>query len=347
LAGVLILPRFFGAALIRRSNEFPVIVGIVTCLSAMWLADVLELSPALGAFIAGMILAGSPFAAQVRGDMAPLKYIFLTLFFAATGMLADLPWLFDSYHWLWVLGVVGCIIVGKTVVIWLLAIAWNHPRRVSIAAGLCLAQIGEFSFVIGAEAMNTQLLSNDVFQLMMCSSLITLLLSPILIGKSRGIAKRIDTLMGGDSRVEPDFSGDPLHNHVVVIGYGVAGRNVARDLLETRQQVLVIDMGPIGINQAREDGAAALLGNAQRRDVLEHAGIRNAKLVVSTLPDYRASVQTIQQVRAFASSVPIVARARYSIHGEHLASAGADIVVDEEECVGHTLAKQTLLQLGM
>ena len=138
-----------------------------------------------------------------------------------------------------------------------------------------------------------------------------------------------------------------MHNHVVVIGYGVAGRNVVRDLLETGQQVLVIDMGPIGIKQAREDGAFSLLGNAQRRDVLEHAGIQSAKLVVSTLPDYRSSVQTIQQVRAFAGAVPIVARARYSIHSEQLTSAGADIVVDEEECVGHSLAKQTLLQLGM
>ena len=231
-------------------------------------------------------------------------------------MLADLPWLLDSNHWLWVLGVVGCIIVGKTVVIWLLAIALKHPCRVSIAAGLCLAQIGEFSFVIGAEAMNTNLLNNDIFQLMMCSSLITLLLSPVLIGKSRGIAKRIDALLGRDPQIETDYSGNELHNHVVVIGYGVAGRNVVRDLLETGQQVIVIDMGPIGIKQAREDGAFSLLGNAQRRDVLEHAGIQSAKLVVSTLPDYRSSVQTIQQVRAFAGEVPIVARARYSIHSE-------------------------------
>ena len=108
----------------------------------MWLANELNLSPALGAFIAGLILAGSPFAAQVRGDMAPLKYIFLTLFFAATGMLANLPWLLESYHWLWTIGVVGCIVVGKTLVIWVISVMWKQPRLVSISAGLCLAQIG-------------------------------------------------------------------------------------------------------------------------------------------------------------------------------------------------------------
>jgi len=347
LVGVLLLPRLFGAALIRRSTEFPVILGIVTCLSAMWLANKLNLSPALGAFIAGLILAGSPFATQVRGDMAPLKYIFLTLFFATTGMLANLPWLIESYHMLWAIAVVGGIVIGKTIVIWFISMLWKQPRRVSIAAGLCLAQIGEFSFVIGAEAMDAKLLSDDLFQLMISSSLITLLLSPLLISKSRPIAKCIDNLLGGDQHPLSGESGEALADHVVVIGYGVAGRNVVKDLLETGQQVLVIDMSPSGVKEARESGAFSVLGNAQRRDVLEHAGIRKAKLVVTTLPDHRASSQTIQQIKSIAESVPIVARARYSIYSKNLSLAGAEVVVDEEVCVGHALARETLEQLGM
>ncbi len=347
LVCVLILPRLFGAALIRRSTEFPVLLGIVTCLSAMWLANKLNLSPALGAFIAGLILAGSPFATQVRGDMAPLKYIFLTLFFAATGMLANLPWLFEPYHWLWAIGVVGGIVVGKTVVVCLVSMVWKQSRRVSIAAGLCLAQIGEFSFVIGAEAMDASLLSDDLFQLMMSSSLITLLLSPLLTSQSRPIAKFVDCFFGADAHSSLDERPETLVNHVVVIGYGVAGRNVVKDLLDASQQVLVIDMGPIGVKEARESGAFSILGNAQRRNVLEHAGIRKAKLVVTTLPDHRASSQTIQQIRSFAESVPIVARVRYSIHSQNLSHSGATVVVDEEVCVGHSLAIETLEQLGL
>lgn len=346
LVGVLILPRLFGAALIRRSVEFPVIIGIVTCLSAMWLADKLALSPALGAFIAGLILAGSPFAAQVRGDMAPLKYIFLTLFFATTGMLANLPWLADSYHWLWAIGAVGGIIVGKTLVIVLVGVVMKRSRRVSIAAGLSLAQIGEFSFVIGAEAMNSEMLSDDVFQLMMSSSLITLILSPLLISKSRDIARVIDSLFGASAH--PEYKGGgSIHDHVVVIGYGVSGRKVVSELLDAGESVLVIDMGPSGIKHAREAGAFALLGNSQRRDVLDHAGIRIAKLVVLTIPDHRASVQTIMQVRSLENDIPIIARARYSIHGQNIQESGANVVVDEEECVGHKLAQKTLKQLGM
>ena len=215
-----------------------------------------------------------------------------------------------------------------------------------MAAGLSLAQIGEFSFVIGAEAMGAKLLSDDVFQLMMTSSLVTLILSPLLISKARTIARIVDSIFG--STDHPEYkAGDALSGHVVVIGYGVSGRNVVDDLIEAGEQVLVIDMGPSGIKHAREIGAFALLGNAQRRDVIEQAGIRVAKLVVLTLPDHRASAQTIMQIRSLQEEIPIIARARYSIHCNYIQEAGADVVVDEEECVGHALAKKTLKQLGM
>ncbi len=347
LVGVLILPRVFGAALIRRSAELPIVVGIVTCLSAMWLAFQFGASPALGAFVAGMILAGSPFAAQVRGDVAPFRSIFLTLFFVTTGMLADLPWLVHEYHFVWVLGVALGIIVGKTIVVWIVGITCNIPRRVSIASGLCLAQIGEFSFVLGSASLAVGIINDDVFQLMISASLLTLLLAPLLIGRSRQVANWIDKIIGSAPVDESDDAITSMRNHVIVLGYGVAGKSVTATLLELGNQVLVIDMGPMGVLQAKKDGASSLIGNVQRRDVLEHAGICSAKMLVSTLPDYRATVETIDQVRSLSSSIPIVARARYSRHATLLNSVGADIVVDEEVCVGRTLGEQVMHQLGL
>ena len=119
LIGILVLPRTFCAGIIRRSGEFPAIIGLVTCFAAMWLAHHLRLSPALGAFLAGLILAGSPFAAQIRGDMAPLRHIFLTLFFAATGMMADLPWLVEQQNYIFVLFIAVSMVAGKGGMIWL------------------------------------------------------------------------------------------------------------------------------------------------------------------------------------------------------------------------------------
>ena len=346
LVGVLVLPRVFGAALIRRSAELPIVVGIVTCLAAMWLAFQLGASPALGAFVAGMILAGSPFAAQVRGDVAPFRSIFLTLFFVTTGMLANLPWLVEGYHLIWVIGIAIGIIIAKTIIVWIVGIACNIPRRVSISSGLCLAQIGEFSFVLGSASLATGIISDDVFQLMISASLLTLLLAPLLIVRSRQVANWIDKKLGRTLIDESDDAIKSMKNHVIVLGYGVAGKSVTSSLLESGNQVLVIDMVPVGVLQARKDGASSIIGNVQRRDILEHAGIRSAKMVVSTLPDYRATVETIDQIRSLSSSIPIVARARYSRHATLFSSAGADIVVDEEVCVGRTLGEQVMRQLG-
>jgi len=177
--------------------------------------------------------------------------------------------------------------------------------------------------------------------------LLTLLLAPLLIGRSRQVANWIDKKLGRTPVDESDDAIASLKNHVIVLGYGVAGKSVSASLLESGNQVLVIDMGPMGVLQARKDGASSIIGNVQRRDVLEHAGIRSAKMLVSTLPDYRATVETIDQVRSLSSSIPIVARARYSRHATLLISAGADIVVDEEVCVGRTLGEQVMHQLGL
>jgi CPA2 family monovalent cation:H+ antiporter-2 len=252
-----------------------------------------------------------------------------------------------EYHYIWVITVAAGIVVGKTVIVWIVGVSCKMPRRVSIASGLCLAQIGEFSFVLGSAALAAGILDENVFQLMISASLVTLLLAPMLIGRSRQVANWIDNALGRSPVDESDDAIASMRNHVIVLGYGVAGKFVTNSLLESGNQVLVIDMGPMGVLQARKDGAAALIGNVQRRDILEHAGITTAKMLVSTLPDYRATVETIDQVRSLSSSIPIVARARYSRHATSLSTAGADVVVDEEVCVGRTLGEQVLHQLGL
>ncbi len=347
LFGALILPKFFGAALIKRSSEFPVLLGVVTCLSTMWLSHLLGFSPALGAFVAGLVLAGSPYAAQVRGDVAPLRYIFLALFFGVTGTLADIPWILEGSHAIQVLLLVSAIVIGKTFIVWFISSCLKKPRRISVASGLCLAQIGEFSFVLGTEAFNSNLLSDDLFQLFMSSSLITLLITPFMISRAKQIAKSIDGILGKEQATIEGGIDDTGEHHVIVIGFGVAGKRVVPDLLESGKQVVVIDMGENGINEAKKLGAMTVLGNAQRRDVLEHAGIETAQLCILTLPDHRTSEQTIHQIRACAPTVPIVARSRYSIHTKHLEAAGADEVVDEEESVGYTVLRKSLKQLGL
>ena len=154
-------------------------------------------------------------------------------------------------------------------------------------------------------------------------------------------------MLGSQEAVESSDETGALQNHVIVIGYGVAGQRVVPDLIEAGHPVVVIEMGAIGFEKAKSDGAIGLLGNSQRRDVLEHAGIQTAQLCIVTLPDYRASEQTIHQVRACSNTIPIVARARYSRHAQQLEFAGAEVVVDEEESVGYRLLRNAMKKLGL
>ena len=346
VVGVLLMPRVLRAAAIRRSADLPIVTGVVSCLAAMWLAHRLDMSPALGAFIAGLVLAGTPFAAQVRADIAPLRSIFMTLFFVSVGMLANFPWLLEGSHLLQVFLVAAGIIVGKTVLLWLLAMALRWPRRVAVATGLCLAQIGEFSFVIGSLAHDGGVIDYEAMQLLLSASLATLLVAPMLAGRARAIAARVDSALGG---VAPD-SGDAdlsgLQNHVIVLGFGPAGQHGATAMEEGGRTVVVLDMSPGGIERARRRGLIAVLGDATRREHLVHAGIAEARLLVTTLPDHRASVSAIQQARAAAPSITVVARARWARMSRELHAAGADVVVDEEDRVGDALGDAVLHHLG-
>ena len=349
LVGVFVLPRVLGARAIRRSADLPIVLGVVTCFAAMILAHSLGLSPALGAFVAGLILAGSPFSAQVRADLAPLRSVFLTLFFVSIGMLADVPWLLVEEHWLLVLGVAAAIIAGKAAIAWVAGLVCRLPRRVAIGSGLCLAQIGEFSFVIGSMALAEKIIDDDAFQLFVSASLLTLLAAPLLVGRARPIARWIDSFLGGTAPEVKEQEEDrisAMRDHAIVLGFGPAGSHVITALEDACIPIVVIDMSRRGVDRAHAIGLAAVLGDATRREHLDHAGVSNARLLVSTLPDHRASAMAIGQARAMAPGITVVARARYAMHAAALAKAGADIVIDEEDRVGDALGASALRQLG-
>lgn len=353
LAGLLIFPRIFGSTARTGNRELPVVLALVTCLLATWIANRLELSPALGAFVAGLVLADSPFARQIRADVSVFKTVFLTLFFATIGMLADIPWLLTGANLWIVIGVSLMIIVGKLVLAALVIRCIGVPSRTTLATGLCLAQIGEFSFVIGGVAVGNQLITSDVFQILTSASLVTLLFVPLLAGNSVGIAAWLERLMlrGGlirESRGDK-YSDHGMTGHVVVIGAGPAGLGVIHSLREGGFEPVVIDLNPASVRRLQSWDLHAILGNASRRGILQHAGLERARAIIVTLPDTQAAVHVIEQARNIAADIVVIARARYNVHVGELESAGADVIVTEEDRVGDAMgiiAIEHLLQTG-
>lgn len=163
IVGLMVVTRIavlaLGTLTLHRNRELTVIFAVVTGLGAAWASHSVGISPALGAFVAGMLLGSSAFATQIRADISPLQVVLLTLFFGAAGMVADPIWILR--HWYIVALVVGALTIGKLLVIWAVFLAFGQTNRVAAATGLCLAQVGEFAFVLGSIGRASGVISED------------------------------------------------------------------------------------------------------------------------------------------------------------------------------------------
>jgi len=335
-----LLPRLLHATATSKNRELPILLAIATCLSAAWAAHALDLSPALGAFGAGMVLAESPYATQLRADVGALRTIFVTLFFASIGTLADLHWI--ARHFSVVAGVVAAIVLGKALVIWLVALRFRSTHRHALAAGICLAQVGEFAFVLAQIAWSSNLIAGDTFRLLVSATVATLLLTPYLVTIAPEFARRVEKGLTGlklaslETAIPPAVR-DKLRNHVVVIGFGPAGQGVIEALSGSGIPVLLVELNPRAVAAARHAGIQAEVGDATQDEILRHVEVASARAVVVTVPDHRSAAQMIRQVKGLVPHLPVITRARYHAYAEELRAAGAHVIVDEEQEIGHRL----------
>ncbi len=182
-----LVPLFLGAKEAARNRELPILLAIVTALGTAWASHRLGLSPALGAFIAGILLSESPFATQIRADISPLRTLFVTLFFSSIGMLGNPAWALDN--WALISTVMVAIVLGKAAVLGGVAFLFRCSPGHALATGICLAQVGEFSFVLAEVARREQVIDNDLFELMVTVTIGTLFLTPYLIAAAPKVAR--------------------------------------------------------------------------------------------------------------------------------------------------------------
>lgn len=336
-------PLLLNTEAAARNRELPILLAIVIAMGAGWVTHWLGLSPALGAFVAGMLLAESPFATQIRGDVASLRTLFVTLFFSSIGMLADPAWALD--HWLLVAAVVAAIIVGKGVVLCGVAYLFRSTLGHAVATGACLAQVGEFSFVLANVAREGALIDIGLFELIISVTIATLLLTPYLVAAAPRLVVLAGRLSQGRPQ-EPVELGAAAHthagemaDHILIVGFGPAGRRVAEALIgRYKSRLAVVELNAKSAGVARGYGLQTYIGDATRAEMLEFVGVGRAMAVVVTVPDPAAARHVIEQVRALSPHTPVFARARYHVYRWELILAGAEVVVDEEEEVGLRIA---------
>jgi CPA2 family monovalent cation:H+ antiporter-2 len=356
-----VAPRLMTIPSLRRNRDLPVLLAAIMAAGSAWATHAVGLSPALGAFTAGALLAVSPLATQIRADTRPLTTLMVTLFFSSIGMFGDPRWLL--HNWQFVAGIVLAIIVGKSSIIALLARVCRMPWRYAIASGLCLAQVGEFSFVLATVAQSDvgglALIDTWTFNAIVSATIVTLLLTPYLVAAANEVGVRVERLIqGSDSvaRMPADLAtsdidkatsvaavSDPPDSDdlgaILIIGFGPSGQRVGEDLIAYGHNRLhVVDFNPENVKVAQRLGLEGTVGDATQQEVLEHAGIIHARVVVITTPDHATTRNLIHLVRDIAPETHLVVRGRYVRLQWELLEAGAHEVVDEEMEVGRRLA---------
>jgi CPA2 family monovalent cation:H+ antiporter-2 len=343
-----LVPKVLITGSIFANRELMTLLAIIAAAGSTWCAHALGLSPALGAFLAGMLLGESPFAAQIRSDVGPLRTLFVTLFFTSIGMLMDPIWLLK--YGSTALAAVAAVICGKTAIIYLIGRVIGINRRYALASGLTLSQIGEFSFVLATTAHASGLIQDEVFALVVTVNILSIFTAPYLVSYALPLADFFLRLLPqryARYANEHAAEGDGKHPAIIVIGYGPAGRQVSEALQQNGLAPGIIELNPAIIHRDADAGLHIHIGDATSTEVLIHAGVPDARAVIVTIPDPRAAHDITAAVRALAPATHLLVRSRFQRSSKDLEGAGASTVVDEEITVGRLLAHEALTSLEL
>jgi CPA2 family monovalent cation:H+ antiporter-2 len=322
--GRLVLPALFRLVTACGQREaFPLAV-LVGSVGTAALGAALGVSMALGAFLAGLVLAGSEFSHQAHAEVRPLRDLLTSLFFVSLGMLLDGPTLLRSLPLVAAIAIAALLL--KTLAAGAALAASGTPLRVAAIAAICLAQVGEFSFVLGRDALRLGVLPPDVWQLLLPASILTMLVAPTLVNLAPRLAQHLRIGVGRSADREA-----PKAGHVLILGFGVGGRLVAKALREFGIPYHIIDINGATVREARAAGEPISYGDVTAPDTLVASGVEHARSVVVVLSDPDASMKVVRTVGRLAPTVTIVVRARYRLEAARLQAAGAVAVAEELE----------------
>jgi CPA2 family monovalent cation:H+ antiporter-2 len=331
LAARWLVPKALAVVVRARSRELFVITVLLICAGIAWLSEAQGLSLALGAFIAGLVISESEYSHQALADVMPFRDSFISLFFVSIGMLLDVRAVAGSLPV--VLLIAAGVLLLKAAAAGGATLALGYPLRIAALVGLTLPQVGEFSFVLAQAGQGLGLLSADGYQLFLSISILTMLVTPLLIQVAPHLLAN-----AGSTRLTPAWLAPPAdlgeepppRDHVIIVGYGLNGRNLARVLRDANIPYVIIDLHTDAIRHGRAQGEPIRYGDATQGEVLQQAGIGAARLLVLALSDPFATRRAIQVARQANPDIHIVVRTRYVREVEELLRLGADEVVPEE-----------------
>jgi CPA2 family monovalent cation:H+ antiporter-2 len=345
--GSRLVPKLFELLASFRRRELFTLGVVALTLGTAAVGSLFGISVALGAFLAGTLIADSDLSHQVMGEAIPFRDVFAGLFFVSIGMLVNPGLIVVSLPAILVLlALIGPIKAGIVTAIGLL---FRYPLRTSALAGLLLAQAAEFSFVLARIGSEAGVLSEDNFGLLLSSAALTIILAPAAYQHGRPVVERLDRRFGSDRNLPATIAEEPPSGRriAVIFGYGRVGRLVAAALQRRGFGFVVVDENAPAVREARDDGIEAIRGNVENRIVMDRVPLDRATVLVVAIPDPISTRYVVDTVRRAHPRLPIVARTHSNSERAVLRQLGATVVVVGEVELALEMTRFTLRQFGV
>ena len=348
--GKWVLPRLFHEVAKARSEELFVLMALVIALMAAWLSHAMDLSMALGGFVAGMMMGESHYKHQVEADIRPFRDVLLGLFFVSVGLILDLDVLLAFWQEI-LLGTLA-LVTFKFLVVYLLARMFAESKNISLRTSLALAQGGEFCFALIALASQYGESGSNLTSVVLAVTILTMIIAPLLIRNSNRIVglvkfdkseQSIDRVKEEEVRKQTAH----IHHHTLICGYGRVGQTIARFLTQENKAFVAIDDDPIHVREAGLAGDPVFYGDCRKLELLVAGGLDRASQVVICIDRPENALTILQVIRQNSPDVPILVRTRFDHRSEELKKAGATVVIPEALEAGLIIVKHALLMLGM
>ncbi|MGO2103037.1 monovalent cation:proton antiporter family protein [Psychroflexus halocasei] len=335
-----IVPQVFKMVVKAKNRELFILTTIVFCFAIAWLTSAVGLSLALGAFFAGLIISESEYSHQATANVLPFREIFISFFFISVGSLLDLS--FFAENVLYILAFVLIVLLVKMIIIFVTSAVLKLNVKTAMMTALAVFQVGEFSLLLSTVGVQNDLLTQDMYQYFLAVSIMTMALTPFFIQKSdaltayflkvplpKRVRARIKAQKMALSSNEEDQD-DNWDDHVVIIGYGINGKNIARVTRSTGIPYVIVEIDYDEIQEAKRRNHPVVYGDASEPEILKYINIQKARTAVIAISDPNATKKIISTIRLFSQTVHTIVRTRYVKEIEENMKLGADEVIPEE-----------------
>jgi CPA2 family monovalent cation:H+ antiporter-2 len=328
-----IVPRILLLVTRTRSKELFLLTVLGLCFGVAGLASSIGLSLTIGAFLAGLIISESEYSSEAIGHIFPFQALFISIFFVSVGMLLNIEFVLQQPFT--ILFLTLGILILKTVTAGLTTVILGMPIRIAILTGVLLSQIGEFSFVLAQTGLSNGLGSDYLYQLFLAVALLTMAINPILVNFSPQFSQWVTTLPWPDQLKVGRYSNsnkleNHLENHVMIIGFGVSGKNLARSCKLAGIRYIILEMNPDTVQEQRRLGEPILFGDATHLNVLEHLNIYQAQAIAILVSDPLAARRIVKLAREANPTLYIIVRTRYVQEMSLMIKLGADEAIPDE-----------------